>query len=327
MTKLIGRRATLALGAAGFAGLARPALAAPVPMVVGTGVDPSFSAYYVAQEAGIFARNGLDVQIKTGPSGSAMVALLIQNQAQSAFGSELAGVLDHVLDPNVVVVAEGAALAHWYGLVTRNIDTLDGLKGKKIGIARASGSEVFWLAIIEKKKLNPKDYTVVQVEAPEMVAALGRGDIDAFATWEPWVSRASAVVPGAKVILDNNGIVESRTFVYMNKGWILKNQDGALAFVRSLVEATERIANDRDAAAADVAKFLKMDPAVAKDLMTKLRFGMHLDNGSIDDLKLAESQLRGSGKLTKPMDWNGLLYPELLRAIDPARAVYTLPTA
>ena len=323
MTPTLGRRSALVL--AGAAGLARPALAEPVRMVIGTGVDPSFSAYYVAMEAGIFARNGLDVQIKTGPSGSAMVALLIQNQAQSAFGSELAGVLDHALDPEVVTVAEGAVLAHWYGLVARNIDTLDGLKGKKIGVARGTGSEVFWLAILEKKQLNPKDYTIVQVEAPEMVAAVGRGDIDAFAIWEPWVTRGVAAVPGTRVLLDNVGIVESRTFVYMNKGWILKNQAAALAFVQSLVEATDRIETDRDAAAADVAKFLKMDMALAKLLMGKLRFGMHLDDGSIADISLAAAQLRGSGKLGKPVDWTGLFYPDLLRQIDPARAVYTLP--
>ena len=325
MTPTLGRRAALAL--TGAAGLARPALAESVTMVIGTGVDPSFSAYYVAKEAGLFAKNGLDVQIKTGPSGSAMVALLIQNQAQSAFGSELAGILDHALDPDVVAVAEGAALEHWYGLVARNVDSLDGLKGKKIGVSRGTGSEVFWLAIIDKKKLDPKDYKIIQVDAPEMVAALGRGDIDAFATWEPWVSRASTAVPGAKVLMDNSGIVESRTFVYMNKGWVLKNQAAAQAFMRSLVEATDRIEKDRDAAAADVAKFLRIDPPFAKLLMSKLRFGMHLDDGSIADFQLAATQLKGIGKLPKPVDWGGLIYPDLLRQIDPGRAIYTLPTS
>ncbi len=46
-----------------------------------------------------------------------------------------------------------------------------------------SGSEVFWLAAVNKLKLDPKDYKIVQVEAPEMVAALERGDIDAYSAW------------------------------------------------------------------------------------------------------------------------------------------------
>ena len=41
----------------------------------------------------------------------------------------------------------------------------------------------------------PKDYTVVNVEPPEMLAAIQRGNIDAFAVWEPWLSRTAAGGP------------------------------------------------------------------------------------------------------------------------------------
>jgi ABC-type nitrate/sulfonate/bicarbonate transport system substrate-binding protein len=54
-----------------------------------------------------------------------------------------------------------------------------------LGAARGSGGEVFWLATIDKLKLNPADYTVVNVEAPEMVAALERGNIYAYALIAP----------------------------------------------------------------------------------------------------------------------------------------------
>ena len=40
-------------------------------MTIATGVDPAFSQFYVAKEAGLFEKNGLDVTINTGPSGSA----------------------------------------------------------------------------------------------------------------------------------------------------------------------------------------------------------------------------------------------------------------
>ena len=36
-------------------------------MTIATGVDPAFSQFYVAKEAGLFAKNGLDVTINTGP--------------------------------------------------------------------------------------------------------------------------------------------------------------------------------------------------------------------------------------------------------------------
>jgi NitT/TauT family transport system substrate-binding protein len=292
-------------------------------MTIATGVDPVFSAYYVAQEEGLFKKHGLDVRINTGPSGSAMVAFLVNGQIESAFGSEIAGIANHNLDPNVVVVAQAARLVRWIALVGRNIDNLDQLKGKKVGVARGSGGEVFWLAMLDKLKLNAADYTVVNVEAPEMVAALERGNIDAYAVWEPWVTRGLSAVKNTKVLRDQEGILEQGVFIYMNQGWIKKNPAQAEAFVRALVEATEIINKDRPRAAKDVSAFLKsLDPPMVEQLMTKLTYDMELSNASISMLKLAESQLKQQNKLTKPVEYGAFIFPDLLRKVSPGKVDY-----
>ena len=296
---------------------------AQTKMTIATGVDPVFSAYYVAQQEGLFKKHGLDVRINTGPSGSAMVAFLVNGQIESAFGSEIAGVSNHNLDPNVVVVAQATRLVRWIGLVGRNIDNLDQLKGKKVGVARGSGGEVFWLAMLDKLKLNAADYTVVNVEAPEMVAALERGNIDAYAVWEPWITRGLGAVKNTKVLKDQEGILEQGVYIYMNKGWIQKNPAPADAFLRSLVDATEIINGDRKRAAKDVSDFLKnLDPPLVERLMTKLRFEMVFDDFTVGMFRLAESQLKQQGKLTKPLDYNAFLYPDLMRKVLPAKVNY-----
>jgi NitT/TauT family transport system substrate-binding protein len=252
-----------------------------------------------------------------------MVSFLVNGQIESAFGSEIAGIANHNLDPNVVVVAQAARLVRWIAVVGRNIDSLDQLKGKKVGIARGSGGEVFWLAMIAKLKLNPADYTVVNVEAPEMVAALERGNIDAYAVWEPWVTRGLAAVKNTKVLKDQEGILEQGVFIYVNLGWIKKNPVAAESFVRALVEATEIINKDRKRAAKDVSDFLKsLDPPMVEQLMTKLTFDMELSDTSLDMLRLAESQLKQQGKLAKPVDYGAFIYPELLRRIAPNKVNY-----
>jgi NitT/TauT family transport system substrate-binding protein len=296
---------------------------AQTKMTIATGVDPVFSAYYVAQQAGLFKKHGLDVRINTGPSGSAMVAFLVNGQIESAFGSEIAGVANHNLDPNVVIVAQATRLVRWIAVVGRNVDSLDQLKGKKVGIARGSGGEVFWLAMVDKLKLNPADYTIVNVEAPEMVAALERGNIDAYAVWEPWVTRGLGAVKGTKVLRDQEGILEQGVYVYMNRGWIQKNPAPSEAFIRALAEATDLINRDRKRAAKDVSDFLKnLDPPLVEQLMTKLRFEMVLDDFAVSLFRLAEAQLKGQGKLAKPLDLNAFFYPELMRKVLPAKVNY-----
>jgi ABC-type nitrate/sulfonate/bicarbonate transport system substrate-binding protein len=296
---------------------------AQTKMTIATGVDPVFSAYYVAHQEGLFKKHGLDVRINTGPSGSAMVAFLVNGQIESAFGSEIAGVSNHNLDPNVVVVAQATRLVRWIAVVGRNIQNLDQLKGKKIGIARGSGGEVFWLAMIDKLKLNPADYTVVNVEAPEMVAALERGNIDAYAVWEPWVTRGLAAVKNTKVLRDQEGILEQGVYIYMNRGWIQKNPAAAERFIRALAEATDLINRDRKRAAKDVSDFLKnLEPALVEQLMTKLRFEMELSDFTVDLFHLAEAQLKAQGKLAKPVDWGAFIYPDLMRKVLPAKVKY-----
>ena len=317
--RILGALAVLALGLVVSTG----PVSAQTKMTIATGVDPVFSAFYVAQEEGLFKKHGLDVRINTGPSGSAMVSFLVNGQIESAFGSEIAGIANHNLDPNVVVVAQAARLVRWIAVVGKNIDNLDQLKGKKVGVARGSGGEVFWLAMIDKLKLNPADYTVVHVEAPEMVAALERGNIDAYAVWEPWVTRGLAAVKNTKVLKDQEGILEQGVFIYMNLGWIKKNPAQAEAFMRALVEATEIINKDRKRAAKDVSAFLKsLDPAMVEQLMTKLTYDMELNNSSISMLRLAESQLKQQGKLTKPIDVGAFIYPDLLRKVQPGKVDY-----
>jgi len=186
----------------------------PARMVIATGVDPAFSQFYVAQEAGLFKKNGLDVQINTGPSGSGMVAFLVGNQINAGYGAEQAGITAHTIDKNVVIVAEGTTLLRWFSIVGgKNVNSLDDLKGKRVGIAPGTGSEVFWLEVVKHLKLNRADYTIVNVEAPEMVAALERGNLDGFAVWEPWPTRAIMSVKGAKIVRDSQGIFTGRNFI------------------------------------------------------------------------------------------------------------------
>ncbi|MCC7428560.1 MAG: NrtA/SsuA/CpmA family ABC transporter substrate-binding protein [Alphaproteobacteria bacterium] len=321
---MIRRRTLLAGTAAAAAATTLPApfvrAQARQRMVIATGVDPSFSAYYVAKEGGFFERNGLDVQVNTGPSGSAMVAFLVGNQVNSAYGAEQAGVSAHNVDNNVVVVAEGVTLLRWLAVVGRNVENMAALKGKRVGVARGTGSETFWLAVVAAQRLNPADYTIVNVEAPEMVAALERGNIDAFVAWEPWPSRSVRAVRGSKIILANQDVgILIRNFIYMNRGWIGQNEDASKRFMTALVQATDYMKSNVDESAAHVARFLRQDRDFVKELMGKVEFTMHLTDDSLGNVQLAIDQLRGMNRLTKEVDWNRYVYPDLLRSVAPNR--------
>ena len=286
-------------------------------MTIATGVDPAFSQFYVAKEGGLFEKNGLDVTINTGPSGSAMVPFLVNNQVQAAYGSDLAGVINQQVDPNIVAVADGTYLVKWLSVIGRNVNDLEALKGKKIGIAMGTGSEIFWRRVLEKKNLKLTDFTMVNVEAPEMLAATERGDIDGFAVWEPWPTRTLMSVKGTKILQTAEGIYNNINFVYMNRGWIEQNKATAEKFMLSLVQANDLIEKDRPAAAKMVAKFLKMPLELATELMPKVEFDMDWQPRSIESIQVAEKQLADQKKLKAPLDYSKYVYMDLVKAVRP----------
>lgn len=315
------RRRTLFANAAASAAVATVSIGARAQtlskMTIATGVDPAFSQFYVAKEGGLFEKNGLDVTINTGPSGSAMIPFLVNNQVQAAYGSDLAGVINHQVDPNIVAVADGTYLVKWLSVVGRNVADLEGLKGKKIGIAMGTGSEIFWRRVLEKKNLKLTDFTMVNVEAPEMLAATERGDIDGFAVWEPWPTRTLMAVKGTKIVQTAEGIYNNVNFVYMNRGWIEQNKATAEKFMLSLMQANDVIEKDRPAAAKMVAKFLKMPLELATELMPKVEFDMDWQARSIEAIQVAEKQLADQKKLKAPLDYAKYCYLDLVKAVRP----------
>lgn len=292
-------------------------------MTIATGVDPAFSQFYVAKEAGFFEKNGLDVTINTGPSGSAMIPFLVNNQVQAAYGSDLAGVINHQVDPNIVAVADGTYLVKWLSVIGKNVPDLEALKGKKVGIAMGTGSEIFWRRVLEKRNLKLTDFTMVNVEAPEMLAAIERGDIDGFAVWEPWPTRTLMAVKGTKVLQTAEGIYNNINFIYMNRGWIEKNKATAEKFMLSLMQANDMIEKDRPAAAKLVAKFLKMPLELATELMPKVEFDMDWQPRSIEAIQVSEKQLADQKKLKAPLDYSKYVYTDLVKAVRPENVKVT----
>ena len=94
-----------------------------------------------------------------------------------------------------------------------------------MGLALGTGSEVFFTTVVEKAGHRIDEYEVVPVEAPEMVAAIERGDIDAYAAWEPWVSRGVQAVKGTHTMLTSEGLWEPSNSICGNKQWAAANPD------------------------------------------------------------------------------------------------------
>lgn len=298
-------------------------------MTIATGVDPGFSIFYVAKLGGFFERNGLDVDLRTGSSGGAMVPLLISNTSNASMSAAFAGINNHLKDPDIVAVAQMLRYDRWYGIVAKSdVKSLADLKGKKVAITLGNASESYWNDALKHAKLNPDDFksSIVNVEAPEMVAAIERGDVQAFSAWEPWLSRTVLNVPNTKVLVDDIGMVQDVGFIYMNRKWIEANRATAVKFMKAMDQANEFINKEPDKTKEMVGKMLNLPKNMLDSMMPKISFTLVLGPDSYAMTKRIVDQQIAQGRI-KPgqFDYRKWFYPDLLRTVKPAAV--TLPAS
>jgi sulfonate transport system substrate-binding protein len=80
------------------------------------------------------------------------------------------------------------------------------LKGKKIAYTRGSSGHGFLIQALKKAGLKPSDVELKDLTPGDSLAAFSSGAVDAWATWEPFVTIASA---NAKVLVNGKGYAAS----------------------------------------------------------------------------------------------------------------------
>src|ERR1051326_3096593 len=135
---------------------------------------------WVAQETGIFQRNGLSIDVQSMPAAQGITALL-SNQVQIAHtaGVETLGALAGGAD--LVILTNYVPVIPYQFYAGPGIQSPNDLKGKKIGITTAGGSYDAALRIVlPKLGIDPdKDVTLIPTGSiPNVTAALFSGAID-----------------------------------------------------------------------------------------------------------------------------------------------------
>lgn len=167
----------------GQSATAPSASAAPDKVIVTYGsVAADVLPTYVALEAGIFRRNGLDVDLQLISSSTAAVAALLSGKADfsQAGGSEI--ISANVGGADLVTVSITSATYSYLLEATPDLKRPEDLKGKRVGISTVgSSSDVAVRVALRKIGIDPdKDVSIIAVGGvPERVAAMQSGQIQA----------------------------------------------------------------------------------------------------------------------------------------------------
>ena len=204
-----------------------------------------FAPLTLAKEAGIFKKNGLDVELKKIPQASRHLAIA-SGDVQCAATTVETWVL---WNANGVPTTQIFQLDKSYGAdgmaVRNNVQKISDLKGKTVAASAPGTAPYFTLAwFLKKNGLSVKDVTVVNLEPGPAAQAFVAGQNDAAMTYEPYLSTVRAAPQAGKIIattLDYPMIMD--TFGCTPK-FLADNPKAAKALADSYFEAVDMIAND-----------------------------------------------------------------------------------
>jgi NitT/TauT family transport system substrate-binding protein len=234
----------LILAAAGLAMLAAPA-SAQTKVNIGISGWTGFAPLTLAKEAGIFAKNGLDVTIKKIPQASRHLAIA-SGDIQCAATTVETWI---VWNANGVATTQLFQLDKSYGadgLVVRgNVGSIKDLKGKTVAASAPGTSPYFLLSwFLKKNGLSPKDVTIVNMEPGPAAQAFIAGNNDAAATYEPYLSAVRAKPEAGKIIATTLDYPMVMDTFGCTPDFIAKNEGAVKALVKSYFEALEMIKTD-----------------------------------------------------------------------------------
>ncbi len=242
MTRII----VAALAAAFLYWPSGPALAQGTKVGIGISGWTGFAPLTLAKEAGIFAKNGLDVTIQKIPQKDRHLAM-----ASGAIQCAATTVETWIVwNANGVATTELFQMDKSYGadgMVVRNaIASIKDVKGKTVAASAPGTAPYFTLAwFLKKNGLGIKDVTVVNMEPAAAAQAFIAGQNDVAMTYEPYLSAVRDKPDAGKIIattLDYPMVMD--TFGCTPK-FISENETAVKALVKSYFEAVDLIKSDQ----------------------------------------------------------------------------------
>lgn len=240
----------------------------------------AFAPYYLAQDAGYFTEQGLDVEFVDLIQNADANAMLISGQADVSAGLLSAGLLNamsrgagiRVVSDKGYIDANGCANIAMFARKTL-VDagtpvTGELLKGKNIMNVPGSWNEYYTDKALAEFGLTIKDLPKTNLPSPSQLEALNSGSLDLTVNNEPWVTRfknAGHLLIGKPVteLLPDS---QSAVMLY-GKRLLVDEPEVGKRFMLAYLKGVKRYNEGKtDSNIAVLSAAMKLEPALMKEM-------------------------------------------------------------
>lgn len=221
---------------------------------------PGWFPWQVAEEKGIFAKNGLDVDLTYFESYTdSLNALATGNiDANSQTLNDTISSLTGGAGQSIVLVNDNST-GNDQIIAAPDITKVEDLRGKKVAVEEGTVDHYLLLLGLQRAGLQPSDISLQPLLTDAAAAAFASGQVDAVGAFAPFTDTALER-PGSKVLFssaDFPGAIPDH--LVMDRGFVEKRPGDVQKLVDSWFETLAFIAANADEAIAIMAKLGGVD--------------------------------------------------------------------
>jgi NitT/TauT family transport system substrate-binding protein len=222
-------------------------------------LSTSYAAIWVAGEARLFQKNGIDAEVLYLESALVRAALLTGDIAMGGMsGTTMAAPRLQGADP--ILIASFSNSLQYRLVVRPDIRTVADLKGKRVGVAGFGlGAHRGAQIMLAKLGLNPDtDVTMLQIGGdPTRLAALLSGTIDASVFNPPLHKRAAEAGMRVLANIEDMGFSVQASALVTTDRFTKKNYDLTRRAVRSIIDSIHLIKTNPEITKRSIRKYLR----------------------------------------------------------------------
>lgn len=270
---------------------------------------------FAGVDKGIFAKHGIDAKVEVRNTGAQLTKSLKAGQidfAPAAF-TNLPAALERGIKVRGIVGYVGGSFTksttdQMVGIAVRpgrGIRSVADLKGKKVGSTFGSTGDLYLRTVLSKSGITKGKYSRVNVRPPSLVSLFDSGGVDAMVAWEPYLTRMTDKVKGAKLIVRGGDHVCFCAGMHGVPDTVYKDKAVTQAFVDGMAEAAAWVRDPKntDEVVKIGARYIRgVSPALFKRTIKYWTYDPRLGENTFKAFRFSVKQLIAQKKMKRPYD-------------------------
>jgi len=221
----------------------------------------AYAPIWITKEAGLFRKNGLDVNLIFIPGGPTAAAAMIAGEVQAMAMAGPAIITSNLAGSDLVMTAGIVNTFAFQFVTVKGITSPNQLKGKRIGVNRfGAAPDVAARFALRHMNIDIRDVTILQLgEQSTRLEAMKAGQLDAAILLPPITTLAQK--DGMNVLLDMSelggeflitGLASSQKFLAQRRA-------SAARLMRAFVEGIHYFKTNRKESEKIIARYMRID--------------------------------------------------------------------